>query len=706
MPRQKQLSIPWSHYQQAIFDWVKSGSGHALVNAVAGSGKTTTLKEMVSRIPVSKKIAVLAFNNHMASELRQKLPKRITVSTIHRMGMSVLIRYFRQTFQCNESKYHDLANEAIQQMLKLRLEWERDPELQDKEPIPPPQLNHPKKILARELEGTIRSFLKEVIHYLQITLTEPTPEGIKMLISHFGLESPKGTLLEWLLPWPEKILEHGRLVATENLNIGLDDLLWLPHVLNLQPKTKDWVLVDEAQDLSRAQLDLVLKLKGETGRMVFVGDEQQAIFGFAGSDAYSWERIREAILPTEFPLSITYRCPKTHANLAARIVPQLECRPEAPEGEVHVIHPASIKHQVRVGDLVLCRFTAPLISLCLKLVIQQGIQARVRGRDIGKMLAALVKDVADTFPENFRRDLRAYVEKRVKRYSEEGRESAIESLQDREAAIIACFQAFSDKCETISLFCKRLQELFDDEALQSEYVILATIHRSKGDEAERVFFLKSDCMPFLALAETRWQKQQEWNLLYVGLTRSRGSLFLVPMPMKPELLPALLEQPYGGMQLNGAPSGKPYPPKQEALSEDPATDPHLQHAVNTLHEILQKMLRELIETAQIYQVEFPELMKWVWPRLTAEFAPGQLAVVPPTPAVAQLPPLQTSQRSPVPLIRIGDVCRYRGPEGAMNVTCWGRDLQVLDIKGEVATVKTEKWIHPHEIEIHYLRKVQ
>jgi hypothetical protein len=42
----------------------------------------------------------------------------------------------------------------------------------------------------------------------------------------------------------------------------------------------------------------------------------------------------------------------------------------------------------------------------------------------------------------------------------------------------------------------------------------------------------------------------------------------------------------------------------------------------------------------------------------------------------------------------------------MNVTCWGRDLQVLDIKGEVATVKAEKWIHPHEIEIHYLRKVK
>ncbi len=70
-------------------------------------------------------------------------------------------------------------------------------------------------------------------------------------------------ILEWVESGSghaEQILEQGRDQAADRFNIGLDDLLWLPHVLNLQPKPKDWVLVDEAQDLSPAQLDLVLKL--------------------------------------------------------------------------------------------------------------------------------------------------------------------------------------------------------------------------------------------------------------------------------------------------------------------------------------------------------------------------------------------------------------------------------------------------------------
>ena len=118
MPPRKQ-PIPshiWSHYQQAIFEWVESGSGHALVQAVAGSGKTTTLKEIVRCIPSKQKVAVLAFNAHMAADLEAKLPKRITVSTIHKMGMYVLTRYFGRPFRCNDTKYHHLANQHLQSL--------------------------------------------------------------------------------------------------------------------------------------------------------------------------------------------------------------------------------------------------------------------------------------------------------------------------------------------------------------------------------------------------------------------------------------------------------------------------------------------------------------------------------------------------------------------------------------------------------------
>jgi hypothetical protein len=57
-------------------------------------------------------------------------------------------------------------------------------------------------------------------------------------------------------------------------------------------------------------------------------------------------------------------------------------------------------------------------------------------------------------------------------------------------------------------------------------------------------------------------------------------------------------------------------------------------------------------------------------------------------------------------IRIGDICRYRGPDGAMKVTCWGKDLQVLAIENGIATVKAQQWVHTYQVEARYLRKVR
>ncbi|MDX2271034.1 MAG: AAA family ATPase [Cyanobacteriota bacterium] len=697
-PRNKSAEVEWSHYQEAIFDWAAHGSGHALVNAVAGSGKTQTLRGLVSRIPSDKKVAVLAFNNHMAAELAAKLPKRITVSTIHRMGMFMLTRYFRSTFQCNESKYHDLATAAVEQLR-------------------PNFASLPSKEL-KAVERECRGFLKEIIHYLQITLTDPTEENIHQLIGHFGLETPDPALLELLLPLPAKLLDQGKALGvvrasgdlSHQQNIGLDDLLWLPHVLDLQPVQKDWVLVDEAQDLSRAQLELVLKLPSETGRMVFVGDPHQAIFGFAGSDDQSWERIREAIQPKEFPLSITYRCPTSHVALASRLVPQIEARPNAPAGTISVIHPGSIKHQVKVGDLVICRFMAPLIALCLKLVINSGIPAKVRGRDLGKMLISLTKDVADHFPHNFLSELRNHVAAKVEIYQRDGKESAIESIHDRSLALESCFEAFGLKCRTVQDFCQRIEGLFDDDAPLANHVILATIHRAKGDEAERVFLLKSDSMPATYLTITNWQTQQELHLLYVALTRSKGSLFLVPMPKKVDLMDELLVDPFGGIQFPKSPLSIPEPITPPAVEQSALVISDFDIEVDALYQAMRKMLLEFVEVAQVWQADFPEQMKVVWVRLGSELKGSNWGI----PFRFHLEQPEPKSRSPakfLPFLRVGDICRYIGPDGAMRVTCQGRDLKVLEVKGSIATVKAIKdyfhhheWIRPYDIEIQHLRK--
>lgn len=68
--------IKWSEYQLAIFEHVATKkSENILINAKAGSGKTFTLKHLVIKIlekDASKKVLMLAFNVHIAKELREK----------------------------------------------------------------------------------------------------------------------------------------------------------------------------------------------------------------------------------------------------------------------------------------------------------------------------------------------------------------------------------------------------------------------------------------------------------------------------------------------------------------------------------------------------------------------------------------------------------------------------------------------------------
>ena len=64
-----------SHYQKAIFDFVANGTGDGLVDAVPGSGKTTTLVEAARYTNSNGNALFVAFNKHIADELAVKLRK-------------------------------------------------------------------------------------------------------------------------------------------------------------------------------------------------------------------------------------------------------------------------------------------------------------------------------------------------------------------------------------------------------------------------------------------------------------------------------------------------------------------------------------------------------------------------------------------------------------------------------------------------------
>ncbi len=62
----------------------------------------------------------------------------------------------------------------------------------------------------------------------------------------------------------------------------------------------------------------------------------------------------------------------------------------------------------------------------------------------------------------------------------------------------------------------------------SRGVTLSTIHGAKGQEAERVYLLQPrNCPCPHPYAKTPWAIEQEWNLMYVAITRAKKELVWV-----------------------------------------------------------------------------------------------------------------------------------------------------------------------------------
>lgn len=503
-----------SPYQAAIFDFIQNGTGNAIVDAVAGSGKSTTLVQAAKLLP-TRNALFCAFNKHIEQELKAKLGSLMQTKTIHGIGYGALAREIKINGAPQGDKYKKLCK----------------PESS--------RLGSQARISAgfgnsAPRDNDYLDALVSLINYIQTGLVNPNDlEALYAMAAHYSIDLPCD--LEILQPIVVSVLQEGIRIAQEQGIISFSDMLYLPYVWKLRLKKFDFVFVDEAQDLSRAQLWLVMESLAANGRMVAVGDPRQAIYAFAGADADSYNNIKRLTNAKEFPLSVCYRCPKEVIARAQAIVPQIQATDTASAGLVADIADSLFNQMVREDDLVLCRLTAPLVSKCLALIAQKKT-ARVKGKDIGKMLASTVKQVSELIGfkfEEFPKFLDYYCKQQCEKLGKrDNSESAIESMQDRCESLQVCYVSF--KATDIHDFCNQIEALFSDD---KKGITLSTVHRAKGLEENRVFILRPDKLPLTWAGQEEWQHEQEMNLLYVAITRAKQALYFVqdgpvqqPMP--------------------------------------------------------------------------------------------------------------------------------------------------------------------------------
>lgn len=477
-----------SPYQQAIFQWVQNGRGSAIVEAVAGSGKTTTMIEALSLM--RGRVLFCAFNKHISEELGAKLKSRglghVHVSTIHSLGFAA-VRYAARGARL------EVDNSKMQKILRGLLgeaEWKREETL------------------------GLRTAALRLADLARLTLSDTSREALEGLAERYDVDL-NGSIdrVAELVP---QMIEQGK---ANRACIDFTDMVYLPVALNLRPRRYDWVCVDEAQDLNAAQRELVLRAAAG-GRVMAVGDSRQAIYGFSGADTTSINTLRDRVSAAVLPLSICYRCPSSHLDLARAIVPAIEDRPGAPQGEIQHMSREKATEILSDDDLVVCRVNAPLASIAMDL-IRRGRKVTIRGRDISGQLMTLMDKHAGRGVgiEDALRLLTSYRDREVSKLEKAEKFTRAEALRDKVETILA----LSDGCRTVAELRRRIENVFSDDVAG---VVLSSVHRAKGLEAPRVFVYREELMPF-PRASRDWEIEQEWNLKYVSLTRAKKALYFV-----------------------------------------------------------------------------------------------------------------------------------------------------------------------------------
>ena len=85
---------------------------------------------------------------------------------------------------------------------------------------------------------------------------------------------------------------------------------------------------------------------------------------------------------------------------------------------------------------------------------------------------------------------------------------------------VQCLVFLARRCLSIAELKQKIKTIFSDEI---EGIMLSTIHKAKGLEANRVFIIKPELIPHPKAKGVEWLNQER-NLEYIAITRARHDL--------------------------------------------------------------------------------------------------------------------------------------------------------------------------------------
>ncbi len=484
-----------SSYQKNIFDFIRKYDGNLLVNATAGSGKTTTMIKALDIVPKNKKVLFCSFSNAIVNELKERVPSHIKATTLHSLGYGTINQSFG-FYKLDKNKYFKIALEKYYNGNKARN----------------------KEIFKKCYE------IEHLVQFIRNTLTPINFEAGVQMCLYYALPFDKDTLSYAL-----HIVKH---IKIDDNTIDFTDMIYYP--VRFKEKIKftryDFIFYDEVQDANKCQIKLIELYLSDWSRLISVGDPYQQLYGFTGADIESMNYLLARPNTSQLPLSVCYRCGKTIIELAKTVGSSINYQPqiEAFEGSGDGEYRDGKVDEITENDVVVSRNTKPLIALFFQL-LEKGVKAKVIGKDYEQGLQSLVvriefcrnvyevKQKMAEMEQNLIDDLLAYG---VIKPLEHDRYLI---FQEQTKIILIVLE----NC-TIDQLSDYISDIFNEK---KPGVRLMTIHRSKGLENSRVFMIqKCDGNQMLPskYAQLEWQIKQEFHLEFVAYTRAKESLIFIP----------------------------------------------------------------------------------------------------------------------------------------------------------------------------------
>lgn len=463
----------WSPMQRAIFDAVQYEAVNISIEAVAGSGKTTTILHAMNL--VSGSVLFLAFNRSIAMELREKTPMGTDCKTFNALGHGLLKRKM-----------------PASQLDKWKLS----------------------KLLKPRMSSTeYREFGFELIKIIGSMkgagmLEPPMPKDFQGYVEHSEVPMNR-------IDYASMLLEELWLASldVEN-NFTFDDQLYMPVYWDMTFPKYDTVFVDEAQDLNPIQHMMLSKLAERGARIIAVGDSRQAIYGFRGALINSMEELNSLFSCVEYPLSVCYRCAKGIVELAQSIVPQIEYSPTASDGNITELDWGLHPEYIPADSIIMCRTNAPMFRYAVQF-LKYKVPCLVVS-NFGEQLIKFVNSFEVTTTEDLANEIEKWRKKEIAEAESRELFHKINRINDKARSLLPFCDEYRIKAQVVNA----LERLLRSDTGPR----LCTIHKAKGMEAEHAYLLRPDLVPGPWIDPDSEEYKQEENLRYVAITRAKQNL--------------------------------------------------------------------------------------------------------------------------------------------------------------------------------------